>query len=141
MIIWEYNYLLGTQLEEQRKYYEEKLASLKKNKEDSPRLRQNEERIKQLKLEREALLNKTEEQGKEGKMFCKKVKMVKDKTVSLQSEIDQLKVFNQSIQENLEHFNQEKQEEIKSTPEIEREKEKLRLLQEKLESLFSKLDD
>jgi len=104
MIIWEYNYLLGTQLEEQRKYYEDKLASLKKNKEDSPRLRQNEERIKQLKLEREELLSKIDEQGKDSKSFCKRIKIVRDKNVSLKSENEQLRIFNQSIQENLHHF-------------------------------------
>ena len=112
--MWEYNYLLGTQLEEQRRYYEEKLASLKKDKEESPRMKQNEERIKHLKAENEELLKKTEEYEKEGKLFGKKIKMVKDKISSLQPEIEQLKIFNQSIQENLNHFNKVKKKSMKS---------------------------
>ena len=105
LLVWEYNYLLGTQLEEQRKYYEDKLASLKKNKEDSPRLKQNEEKLRILKGEREKVIQKSQENEKESKMFVKKIKMVKDKIGSLQAEVEQLKIFNQSIEENLEQLN------------------------------------
>jgi hypothetical protein len=70
--------------------------------ENSPRSKSNAERIKILKEENTDMKRQIEEFDKEAKLYAKKTKMALDKNESLKPEIEQLKEFNKSMQENLE---------------------------------------
>lgn len=100
-MIWEYNYMLSTQLEEQQRYYEDKIKSIKLKHQNSPTYKKNQERIDFLDQEQETLENKIDSYDKETKMFNKKIKMTTDKIESLKKDIEQLKAFNTAAKANL----------------------------------------
>lgn len=100
-MIWEYNYLLSNQLEEQRKFYDERIATKKQDYEGCAHIKSNEKIIADLKTVEENIKTKIEENEKETKSYEKKVKMTKDKISSLLKEIDQLVAFNKSLESNV----------------------------------------
>lgn len=103
-MIWEYNYLLGTQLEEQRNYYEEKINEMKQKFDNSPTTKDGNEKIEFLQNENEDLKKKIDEFDKEYKLFVKKIKMTKERNEQLAKEVDQLNDFNSLMEDNIKNY-------------------------------------
>ena len=100
-MIWEYNFLLSNQLEEQRKFYDEQIAAKKQEYEMCPKVKEYEKIIADLKNAEEKMNQAILENEKEAKNFEKKAKMTKEKISNLLKEVDQLRVFNKSMESNL----------------------------------------
>ena len=108
LLIWEYNFLLSNQLEEQRKFYDEQIAAKKQEYDQCPKVKENEKILEDLKKTEEKISVQIAENEKEAKAFEKKTKMTKEKISNLLKEVDQLRVFNKSMESNLQEISKVK---------------------------------
>ena len=86
------------------KYYEEKLNSQRKLYEEDNIVKENAAQLKDLEEQKITYKNGIDEMEKEIKKYEKSLKLTIDKIESLKHEIDQLKMFNSSLEQNINHY-------------------------------------
>lgn len=99
--IWEYCYILSHQMEEQRKFFEQKIEEERHLLEENEAIKDKQRQIKELDEQMKQMRGKIAAQNKECDSLAKKNKQLKDKSGKIEQEISQLEIFARSMADNL----------------------------------------